>query len=89
MTVLVYGKPDCADYARARATLTRSGIEYTFIDIVADPAAAADAERLSGDARSPVLLLPDGSVRVEPTDEELDELVVLLIAGRTVIPGEL
>lgn len=67
----VFGRHDCADTLRTRAALDRLGAVYLFHDVDADPAVAAHAAQIGGSARVPVVLFPDGSVAVEPTDDEI------------------
>lgn len=73
-TVTVYGALWCGDCRRTKRWLDRSGIEWTWIDRDADPAVRAmlaDAGYLA----IPVVVLPDGAVLVEPSDDELARAV--------------
>ena len=67
----VYGKPDCADYARTRALLAELDVRFVFHDVTATQEAADTALSLAGTSRSPVLVFPSGAVLVEPDDEEI------------------
>jgi len=71
MALIVYGKPECTDWARSRALLEQHGVDYDFIDIVGSAEAAQKAHDISGGPSSPVIVFPDGSFVVEPSDEEL------------------
>jgi glutaredoxin len=73
-TVTVYGADWCGDCRRTKRWLVASGIEWTYIDRDADPEARsmlADAGYLA----IPVVVLPDGTVLVEPSDEALAQAV--------------
>lgn len=69
--LVVYGKPDCVDALRSRRLLDRHAVPYEFRDILNDPDRVAEAQRISGGARTPVLVFADGSFVVEPSDSEL------------------
>lgn len=57
---------------RSRALLDRAGVPYRYVDLEADPQAARAVRRLQGGPRRiPTLLWPDGTVLVEPSDEQL------------------
>ncbi len=69
--VEVYGKPECADTARSRALLDAQGVTYDYFDVTTDDAARERAESVSGSTRAPVIVVADGVVLVEPSDDEL------------------
>ena len=69
--LLVYGKPDCVDCERSRALLDALAVPYDFINIREDDAAATRAREISGGVLSPVIVFPDGSHVVEPSNEDL------------------
>ena len=69
--IVVYGKQECTDTLRTRALLHDVGAEYTFIDVEASADDAARAEELGGSTKVPVVVLPDGVVLVEPSDDEV------------------
>jgi mycoredoxin len=73
MALTVYGKPECTDWARSRALLESHGIDYNFLDILASTSEAEKAQEISGGPSSPVIIFPDGSFVVEPSDEALTE----------------
>jgi mycoredoxin len=83
MTVAVYGKPDCPDYARVRAGFGAAAIAYDFFDVIASADAAATAARISRGARTPVLVLPDRSHLVEPDDDVIAHSVADLSGAST------
>lgn len=71
--ILVYGADWCGDCRRAKALLDARGARYRWIDVEHDAAAAEEARRRGRSKRIPVIVLPDGSVLVEPSDAELDD----------------
>ncbi|MGY6499236.1 MAG: glutaredoxin family protein [Microcella sp.] len=68
---VVYGKDGCTDTQRSRALLDGAAVTYVFHRVDLDEAAAAEAQRLSGGPRVPVIVTPAGDVMVEPSDSEL------------------
>lgn len=71
-SVILYGADWCGDCRRAKAWLTRSGIDFTEIDVENDERARSTAIDLAGGRRNiPVVVLPGGVVLVEPTNTEL------------------
>ena len=72
MTLRMYGTAWCGDCHRARAWLDSAGIAYEYLDIEGDDALRDRAVALNdGFQRVPVLEFDDGSVLVEPTNEQL------------------
>lgn len=70
--VWVYGTISCEDTTRARRFLTRHNIPFEFRDILGDADAAQVVERVTGGEHiTPVVLFPDGTTLVEPTDQQL------------------
>jgi mycoredoxin len=52
--------------------LERRGVDYAWVDVERKKGAREEMLRLNGgDRRVPTLLLPDGSVLVDPTNPEL------------------
>lgn len=70
--IRMYGADWCGDCHRARRVLERHAVEFEWIDVEAEPAMAEEARRLGGRPNIPVIVFPDGSVLVEPTDPELE-----------------
>ena len=70
-TVTVYGADWCGDCRRTKAQLDHLGVPYTYVDLVAQPEAAKEAHRISGRTRIPVVVYPDGSHQVEPSNLEV------------------
>lgn len=70
--LVVYGTGWCPDVRRSRAVLDGAGVAYRYVDLDADSEATRLVRRLQhGRRRIPTLVWPDGSVLVEPRDEEL------------------
>lgn len=71
--VTMYGADWCRDCIRSKKLLDSLGVPFEYVDLVATPERADDAEAISGRKNIPVVVLPDGSHLVEPTDPELSE----------------
>ncbi|HKX25759.1 MAG TPA: glutaredoxin domain-containing protein [Actinomycetota bacterium] len=72
--VVVYGADWCGDCVRAKRLLDARGTSYEWIDVEVQAGAAQEAVRLAGGRRNiPVIVMPGGSVLVEPTDPELEK----------------
>ncbi|MFC7025420.1 glutaredoxin family protein [Promicromonospora thailandica] len=67
----VYGAAWCRDCRRSKAVLDVRRVEYVYVDLVAQPDRACEAEALTGRKTIPVLVFPDGEHLVEPTNAEL------------------
>jgi mycoredoxin len=70
--VTVYGTAWCAQSQMVRRHLDRLGIPYRYIDLEADPRAAAQIRWLTGGYVSHPTVVVGGDVLVEPTLGELD-----------------
>ena len=71
--ITVYGADWCSDCRRSKALLDAEGVDYRWIDVEAEEGAAQEALAISGRTSIPVVVLPDGSFLVEPSDAELRE----------------
>ena len=70
--VWVYGTIACSDTTRARRFLAAHNVPFEFRDIVADDEARQALERVTGGEHiTPVVLFPDGTSLIEPSDQEL------------------
>jgi glutaredoxin len=67
----VYGAEWCRDCRRSKAVLDVRRVSYVYVDLVAEPDRADEAEALTGRKTIPVLVFPDGEQLVEPTNAEL------------------
>jgi mycoredoxin len=71
--IVVYGADWCGDCLRAKRLLDARGRDYQWIDVEVQAGAAQEAVRLAkGRKNIPVIVMPDGSILVEPSDPELD-----------------
>lgn len=70
--IKVYGTTWCGDTRRARQVFAEMAIEYEWIDIDQDQAAAELVKSLNNGYRSvPTIIFPDESVLVEPSGYQL------------------
>jgi glutaredoxin len=72
--IVVYGTAWCGQSRRAKQFLVQHEIPFKWIDIDLDAAARAYVEQINDGYRSvPTLIFPDGSILVEPSENELGE----------------
>ena len=71
-TVQVYGADWCRDVRRTKQQLIDLDVEFDYVDVEADPAAAERAQQISGRGSIPVVVYPDGSHQVEPSNSEVE-----------------
>lgn len=70
--IILYGTTWCGDTRRARKLFDQYDIPYQWVDIDTDPAAAAYVKKKNRGFRSvPTIIWPDGSILVEPSNEQL------------------
>jgi mycoredoxin len=70
--VTMFGADWCRDCTRTKAQLDALGIDYEYVDLVADPAAADVAREISGRTNIPVVVYPDSTHHVEPTNADVE-----------------
>ncbi|MCE1255027.1 MAG: thioredoxin family protein [Anaerolineae bacterium] len=71
-TIIVYGTQWCGDTIRARRILDNNNIPYEWVDINKNPEAARLVEKLNKGYRSvPTIVFTDGSMLVEPSNNDL------------------
>jgi glutaredoxin len=70
--ITMFGADWCRDCVRTKKQLDELGVEYTYVDLVADPAAADVAREISGRTNIPVVVYPDASHHVEPTNADVE-----------------
>ena len=70
-TITLFGADWCRDCVRTKKQLDELGIEYTYIDLVAEPTAADVAKEISGRTNIPVVVDPDASHHVEPSNDDV------------------
>lgn len=71
-TITMFGAEWCSDCRRTKKQLDELGIEYTYIDLEAEPAAADVAREISGRMNIPVVVYPDASHHVEPSNADVE-----------------
>ncbi|MEZ3160287.1 glutaredoxin domain-containing protein [Microbacterium sp. BWT-B31] len=71
-TITVFGADWCRDCIRTKSQLDGLGIQYTYVDLVADPAAADVAREISGRTNIPVVVYPDSTHHVEPSNADVE-----------------
>ena len=69
--IRIFGADWCGDCRRAKRVFGELGVDYRWIDLVAEPDAAAVAQDISGRRNIPVIAYPDGSHQVEPSDADM------------------
>ena len=78
--ITMYGAEWCSDCRRSKRLLDQMGVDYDYIDLEADASAADKAQAISGRTNIPVIVFPDDSHVVEPSDGELRDKVLALQA---------
>lgn len=71
-TITVFGADWCRDCVRTKNQLSSLGVTYDYVDLVADPAAADVAREISGRTNIPVVVYPDSSHHVEPSNADVE-----------------
>lgn len=71
--ITMYGAEWCGDCRRAKMILDREGVDYTYVDLVEQPEAVEIAREIAGRPNIPVVVFPDGSHMVEPSNKQLLE----------------
>ena len=73
--ISMYSANWCGDCVRTRAQLDQLGLEYEYLDVDANSEHKAHAISISGRPNITVVVFPDGTHLVEPTDAALQEKV--------------
>ena len=71
-SITMFGADWCRDCVRTKSQLDGLGIQYTYVDLMTDPAAADVAREISGRTNIPVVVYPDASHHVEPSNAEVE-----------------
>jgi len=71
----MFGADWCGDCRRAKIVFDRAGVHYRYIDLVADPEAAEVARDISGRTNIPVIVYPDGTHQVEPSNADMQRKI--------------
>ena len=77
--LVLYTTTLCPDCWRVKSVLSKLGVAYVEVDILKDPEGGEEMVRRSGQRHVPTLVLPDGSMLVEPDNLTLIETVAPLI----------
>ena len=70
-TITMFGADWCRDCIRTKKQLDELGVSYTYVDLVADPGAADVARDISGRTNIPVVVYPDATHHVEPSNADV------------------
>ena len=79
-TVTVYGLDTCEDTSRAREHFNAAGLTYRYVNYDLEPT-SRQLVHAAGYTHTPVVVLPDGSLFMEPSDEELAGIVLTTTSG--------
>ncbi len=72
--IIMYGTSWCGDTRRAKKIFEEEKIDYEWIDIDQDEAAADYVKSVANGYRSvPTIVFPDGTILVEPSTKQLRE----------------
>jgi mycoredoxin len=70
--IRVFGADWCRDCRRTTKQLNDLAVPYDYVDLEADEAAAEVAREISGRTSIPVVVYPDGTHHVEPSNVDLE-----------------
>ena len=74
--IKVYGTTWCGDCTRAKLFMDENGISYDWTDVDEETQYQDYIKGLNnGQMRVPTIIFPDGSILVEPSNEELAEKI--------------
>ena len=71
-SIVLYGAEWCGDCRRSKAQLERLGIAFDYRDVAANDMDKDEAIAISGRQSIPVIVLPDGSYLLEPSNPQLE-----------------
>lgn len=78
--VLVYGAMWCSDCRRSKKFLTEQNVNFEWIDVEHDEAANQTMQEINGGVKSiPTIVLPNGQILIEPTNDTLANAIGLTI----------
>lgn len=70
--ITMYSADWCGDCRRSKRLMDSLNVQYTVIDVEADPSASDKVIEINGGQRSiPVIVFPDGTHLTEPSDNDL------------------
>lgn len=70
-TIRMYGAEWCGDCRRTSKQLNDLGVAYDYIDLVAQPDQVEVAAGIAGRKNIPVVVYPDGTHHVEPSNRDV------------------
>ena len=70
--ITMFGADWCRDCRRTKAQLDSLGVDYRYIDLEAEPDAADVAREISGRTNIPVVVYPDATHHVEPSNADVE-----------------
>lgn len=68
----MFGADWCGDCRRTKAQLDGLGVDYSYVNLVETPDAADVARDISGRTNIPVVVYPDSSHHVEPSNADVE-----------------
>ena len=71
-TLTMFGAEWCGDCRRTKKQLDELGVTYEYVDLEAQPEAAEIAREISGRTNIPVVVYPDSSHHVEPSNADVE-----------------
>ncbi|TDN90838.1 glutaredoxin domain-containing protein [Microbacterium sp. BK668] len=71
-TITMFGAEWCGDCRRTKRQLDELGVPYRYVDLMTDPDAADVAREISGRTNIPVVVYPDASHHVEPSNADVE-----------------
>lgn len=69
--ITMFGADWCRDCRRTKTQLDSLGVDYRYIDLEAEPDAADVAREISGRTNIPVVVYPDATHHVEPSNDDV------------------
>ncbi|TFB46966.1 NrdH-redoxin [Cryobacterium tagatosivorans] len=69
--ITMFGAEWCGDCRRSKRLLDTLGVDYDYVDLLAVEDGADRAAAISGRTQIPVVVFPDGTHVVEPSDSVL------------------
>lgn len=68
---IIFGADWCGDCRRAKRVFDEAGANYRYVNLIEDEAAVEVARDISGRTNIPVILYPDRSHQVEPSNADM------------------
>lgn len=79
---IMFGADWCSDCRRAKKVFETLGVDYTYVDLVEDESAIQVAQEIAGRKNIPVIVYPDQTFQVEPSNADIKAKVAELALGR-------